>query len=39
MYRIKVISYNHYEVLKNGAFFQSCDTYEEAQHLIDSLAD
>lgn len=34
-YGIKVISYNYYQVLKNGLPVAFCDTYEEAQHYID----
>lgn len=36
-YGIKTISHNHHQVMKNGLLFQSCDTYEEAQDLIDDL--
>ena len=36
-YSIKTITYNHHEILKNGHSFEVCETYEEAQHFIDSL--
>ena len=35
-YGIKTVSYNKHEVLKNGQLVEVCDTYEEAQDLIDS---
>ena len=35
-YYIKIISYNHYEVYKNGFSVEVCDTYEEAQDYIDN---
>lgn len=37
-YGVKVISYNHYEVLKNGHLEESFDTFEDAQHFIDDLS-
>ena len=36
-YGVKTIYYGKYEVLKNGSFFRSCDTEEEAVHLIERL--
>lgn len=37
-YGIKIISYNHYEVLKNGHHEESFDTFEDAQDFIDDLS-
>lgn len=37
-YHIKIISYNHYEVYKNGFSVEVCDTYEEAQDYIDNIS-
>ena len=36
-YGIKTVSYNRYNVLKNGQLEEVCDTYEEAQHYIDNV--
>ena len=36
-YGVNYITYNHYEVLKNGLLEESFDTFEEAQHFIDDI--
>ena len=36
-YHIEVITYNHYVVMCNDEPVMHCDTYEQAQHYIDSI--